>query len=438
MVPRLYPPEILKRILYYVTDCKDLAECNRINTTWRQATIPFLYERFQLTSWFSDHTTAQNFLEQEYGRHVKHLRLNMSLLEDEYRPLLQSHPIQQRTSSLRRRGFKLFPGGNNNDNNNSNFIEQRRSSLIDIPPTKQQQQRHICFILLSILQSCKYVEIVELDFHDRTFNMSRNAVFIFSQWQPKNIKTLHLMHLTRLIVTPHIQTLMQWIRKRNLVALRISHCVASLLSKQQGEGTTAIDILSGVSKIEISALSLWDPVSATNVLPEIHWPKSLRTLTILDSPDWLHQSENVLASLPAGLESLTLAITPDPSPTASFFLLQQPSYHQKFQNRFDQGLCQVLANCPNLSKLSVEGFPTLTDAFLIYLWKRRKTLSYELRNLTLARNARLSGQDLVDMVLLDHGGCFATDRIIFSHNPNMDSDFLRCVKLNSNYAALSW
>ncbi|KAI9245117.1 hypothetical protein BDA99DRAFT_528482 [Phascolomyces articulosus] len=465
MIPPLYPLEILKRILYHVTDRQDLAECNRVNTTWRQVSNPFLYERFQLKSWFSDEATAHTFLQNDYGRHVKHLTLNMALLEDPQRPSLRPVQIQRRTSSLRRKGFKLFPGCSSatteGANNENKLVEQRRSSLIDIispslqqqqqlqpPQQKQKQQkRHVCFILLEILQSCKYVETVVLDFHERTFNMSRNAVFLFSQWQPTTLHSLHLMHLTRLITTPHLNTLKQWVKQRKLSDLFISHCVATFFAKQQQQQqqqNTTIDFLSGITKIEISALSLWDPVSATNVLPDILWPTSLKTLSILDSPDWLHQSDHVFDTLPSELDSLTLAITPNPPPSASFFLLQQPSYHGKCQGRFDQGLCQVLARCPQLKELSVEGFPTLSDTFLIYLWKRMSTQQQQieqqcpLRKLQLVRNDRLSGQDLVDMILLDRKGCFATDRIDFSQNPKMDCDFLRCVKLTSNYAALTW
>ncbi|KAI9492795.1 hypothetical protein BDB00DRAFT_788447 [Zychaea mexicana] len=225
----LCPPEVLKRILLHVTDRQDLAQCTRVNVTWRQVSIPFLYERLRITSRFSSDTnTSKTFLRNEYGRHVRHLYLDMSILEDPQAPhqLLRPLQVQRRTSSLRRKGFKLFPGSTSN----AIVDPQRRSSLIEFPMVQpaaaaaaasttatataphppsppQQHRQHICFTILAVLQSCARVETVELDFHDRTFNMSKNAVFVFSQWQPTTLKKLHLMHLTRLIITPHLKTL---------------------------------------------------------------------------------------------------------------------------------------------------------------------------------------------------------------------------------------
>jgi hypothetical protein len=486
MMNPILPIEILKRIAHYVE--QDVSEFSLVSRQWRQAALPILFRKIYISS--NDFDQREKYVEdmvstmihKGYYPYVKEIVLNMSILSNheehihecnftpdisatttttkERESVEMKRQVSAPPTSTRRRLLTKWMQGINR--RNSFYLQSKSQEDLSEPQSPDglisSVSQNPCMYklaksILVLFQACQQqLTSITLDFKRQpTFYMTCNSIYLFHRLLTTTyfdgLATLTVCHLVCISSKANLSPLWTWIASLNNHTLVISHCTGKFWSVELAEKA---ETRRHLRHIQINSMLLWDGQDG-ECAPHIHFPLSLRSVSIIDSPEWIHSDQSPLYQISENCHKLTrleLEVRPEASNTASFFLAQrQNSYagftrdkqlqnqqhvqHQiasppLFSSYLDQAIESILVRCPSLKELTVSGFPGVTDGlFKALLLKKQKSLS----RLCLSRNTGLMGSQAICSQLLELGKPIALDYIDIRQNPHLTSVFIQRIKM---------
>ncbi|CAM0142927.1 hypothetical protein VKS41_002493 [Umbelopsis sp. WA50703] len=374
------PDSVLDLIVHHLDTRKDIIAFSTVQRSWRLAAIRKLYDRLviDIPQPAFEHRRAllgrlENIMTMhKRGNYVDELVLKMRILQDEetfVKPLVESSSSSTTKSASPRptspkglvQMFRSF-------RKNSNASEEDQA-LVNSQSPAPTPCMDMAIIVFSIINQCRYLRKITLDFGKERYRMSLNADYLFrlmlqSGTGASTIKYLTIIDLPKLYL-PH-NPITDWISSLyKLKAFVASKVPSNFFTPdfQRKMARTAPPITS----MTLKDITLWD--TEADLVPNLWIPPSLESLTLENCAE-LTKSTPILSTVSFScyqLRELHLPVRQD----KLAFVSRRSSvrgaapHGTPLRSPLEHGICQIVQHCPNLQVLDLAGNTGISDSVLL-------------------------------------------------------------------------
>ncbi|KAG2182139.1 hypothetical protein INT43_007066 [Umbelopsis isabellina] len=376
------PELVLDTIVHHLDTRKDVIAFSAVQRSWHLAAIRKLYDRLvvDVPQPIFEHRRAflgrlENIMRiHKRGNYVDELVLKMKILQDEeafVKPMVESSSSSTTTtkSSSRPTSPKGLVQMIRLLRKNSNASED------DPPPTSSQApaptpSMDIALTLFSIINQCRYLRKITLDFGKERYRMSLNADYLFrlmlqSGTGASTIKYLTITDLPKLYL-PH-NPITDWISSLyKLETFEASKIPSNFFTPdfQRKMARTAPPILC----MTLKDITLWD--TEADLVPNLWIPPSLESLT-LENCSELTTSTPILSTVSLSCYHLRELYLPVKKNKLALVSRRSsgrggaPPHGAPRRSPLEHGICQIVQHCPSLRVLDLAGNSGISNSVLL-------------------------------------------------------------------------
>ncbi|KAJ2959024.1 hypothetical protein NQZ79_g5436 [Umbelopsis isabellina] len=375
------PEPVLDIIVHHLDTRKDVIAFSAVQRSWHLAAIRKLYDRLVVDVPQPIFEYRRAFLSRlenimrihKRGNYVDELVLKMKILQDEeafVKPMVESSSSSTTTKSSSRptspKGLVQMIRSLRKNSNASEDDSIPTSSQASAPTPSMD----IAITLFSIINQCRYLRKITLDFGKERYRMSLNADYLFrlmlqSGTGASTIKYLTITDLPKLYL-PH-NPITDWISSLyKLKTFEASKIPSNFFTPdfQRKMARTAPPIMC----MTLKDITLWD--TEADLVPNLWIPPSLESLTLENCAE-LTTSTPILSTVSLScyhLRELYLPVRKNKLALVSRRSSVRggaPSQGAPGRSPLEHGICQIVQHCPSLRVLDLAGNSGISNSVLL-------------------------------------------------------------------------